>query len=419
MIVSVIAGAMLGVITGLIPGLGLFTGLILVYPFLQNLDVSNLLVFYISMAAASQYTGSVSAIVLQIPGEANSIFALRESKILALQGKIPEALGAAAVGSLAGGVGAIAITITLLQVLEPIVPYFFRSDLKAIMLVCSICLFVYFSDNKFYVNLILATSGMGLGIIGVSPQGIERTFGIDSLIVGIPWFPLLLGVMVIPKIWMETNPIITNQTSAKFCWNTGTVLRSTFAGYIGGLIPGISYLMGSKLAWLIENKISGDPLKKLLAAETANNTSAYSMLIPLLILGVPIVSSEVIIQELAYAKHFLFNWKTTIESGWFASTILPIIFVNIAVCLISFFTIKWLIIWRSLPYLRTILTLLLLVSFYFVSNNILFESLVLGFFLTFGYILRHKDVTPLIVSFLLVDQLEQNATRLLVIYGFM
>ena len=419
MIVSVIAGAMLGVITGLIPGLGLFTGLVLVYPFLQNLDVSNLLVFYISMAAASQYTGSVSAIVLQIPGEANSIFALKESKILALQGKIPEALGASAVGSLAGGVGAIAITVLLLQILEPIVPYFFRSDIKAIVLICSISLFVYFSDNKFYENLLLAFVGMSLGLIGVSPYGTERTLGIDSLIVGIPWFPLLLGAMVIPKIWVETKPSISTDTSAKFCWSTGTVLRSTIAGYIGGLIPGISYLMGSKLAWLLENKISGDPLKKLLAAETANNTSAYSMMIPLLILGVPIVSSEVIIQELAHAKHFLFNWKTTIQSGWFASTILPIIFVNIAVCFISFFTIKWLIAWRSLPYLRTMLTLLLLVSFYFVSNNILFESLVLVIFLAVGYILRHRDVTPLIVSFLLVDQLEQNATRLLLIYGLL
>jgi putative tricarboxylic transport membrane protein len=417
MLLTIIFGCMLGILTGLLPGLGLFTGLVLVYPFLQTLNVQQLLMFYISMAAASQYMGSVSAIVLRIPGEANSIFALKESQILNEQNKTAESLGASAVGSMAGGIGAVVITFTLLNFLEPFVPYFFRSDLKAILLIFSMISFIIFSESNIIISLCLAVFGFLLSLVGISPFGTERTFGIDGLINGISWFPLILGIMVVPKLWFITNTATATVTTSKFYWNTGTVIRSTFAGYIGGLIPGISYLMGSKLAWLIEHKISGDPLKRLLAAETANNASAYSMLIPLLILSIPIVSSEVIIMNLANDKQFLFNWNTTIASGWFASTILPVILVNLVIGLIAYFGVRWLIFWNKIPYLHIILTLLLLISMLTISTNILQDVLIFLLFLIVGYSLIKIDVTPLVIAFLLGDQLEQNMTRVLIIYN--
>lgn len=416
MISVVILGSCLGILTGLLPGLGLFTGLILVYPYLQTLTIENLLVFYISMAAASQYMGSVSAIVLQIPGEANSIFALKESQILNAQNKTADALGASAIGSVAGGIGAIFITFTLLNFLEPLVPYFFRSDLKILLLIASVITFIIFSDNKIVTSIALAIFGFMLSFIGVSLFGVERTFGIDELLGGISWFPFILGLMVLPKLWVRYTPAPTSIVKVNFYWNTGIVARSTLAGYIGGLIPGISYLMGSKLAWLIENKISRDPLKRLLAAETANNASAYSMVIPLLILGVPIVSSEVIILDLANNKHFLFNWNTVIASGWFASTIIPVILVNLGIGTVAYFYVKWLIIWSKIPYLNIILTALLLFSMIVISTNLVYDFYILILSLLMGYALRHRDVTPAVITFFLGDQLEQNLFRVLLIY---
>lgn len=416
MISVLIFGSCLGILTGLLPGLGLFTGLVLVYPYLQTLTIQDLLVFYISMAAASQYMGSVSAILLQIPGEANSIFALKEAQILNAQNKTADALGASAIGSVVGGVGAIIITFTVLNFLEPLVPYFFRSDLKTLLLVISIIAFVVFSDNKIIISIALAIFGFMLSSIGVSPFGVERTFGVDELLGGISWFPFILGLMIIPKLWITDIAVKTSTVKVNFYWNTGVVLRSTIAGYLGGLVPGISYLMGSKVAWLLENKISRDPLKRLLAAETANNASAYSMIIPLLILGIPIVSSEVIILDLANNKHFLFNWNTVVASGWLASTILPVVLVNLVVGIVAYFCVKWLTLWSKIPYLYIILTTLMLLSMITISTNLTYDFYTLILSLLIGYVLRHRDVTPAVVAFFLGDQLEQNLLRFLLIY---
>ena len=42
MIVSAIIGILIGIVAGLIPGFGIFTSLIVLYPFLLNLDPINM-----------------------------------------------------------------------------------------------------------------------------------------------------------------------------------------------------------------------------------------------------------------------------------------------------------------------------------------------------------------------------------------
>jgi putative tricarboxylic transport membrane protein len=417
MISALLLGSLLGIVTGLLPGLGLVSGLIIAYSFLQTLDVSNIVMFYISMAAASQYVGSVSALVLQVPGEANSIFALRESKILEREGLLEQALGASAIGSIFGGIGAVLLTWAILPFLEPLAPFMFRSDFKTIVLLSSIIAFIFLSRNNLVLNVFLASIGFLLSLIGISMQGTERTFGIDSLISGIPWFPFILGVMILPQLYISDFSNKTLVTKVKFYWNTGVLLRSTVLGYLGGLVPGISYIIGSKLAWLVEDKISKNSLNRLLAAETANNASAYSMLIPLLLLSVPIVTSEAIILDLANNKGFQFNWQTTIQSGWFLSSIIPIISVNLLVGFIAYKGIEWLVLWKDIPYLHIVLTIILLLSLVTVSNNLILDLITLLISLGFGYLLRHRDVIPVVITFLIGDQLEQNLTRLLIIYN--
>jgi len=418
LITSLILGCFFGIFTGLLPGLGLFSGLVLIYPYLKTLDVSNIIIFYISMAAASQYTGSISAIVLKIPGEANSVFALKESKILDKQGKTDQALGACAIGSVVGGAGAIILTWSILPLLEPMVPYMFRSDVKAIILLLSLCAFIYFSDNKLIISLVFSIIGFCFSLVGISPFGVERTFGIEKLVGGIPWYPVILGVLIIPKLFEDNSKVSLNSTNVKFYFNFWITVRSTILGYVGGLVPGISYIIGPKLAWIVENKISGDSLKRLLAAETANNASAYSMIIPLLLLSVPIVSSEAIILDLCNNKGFQFNWNTTIASGWFSSTIIPIIIINVFLGFISYYCIKWLTIWRKIPKINIFISLLLILSLIINANDIQYEMLLFFLFFGLGFVLRKFDTLPIVLTFLMGDQIEQNVIRVLTIYNY-
>ena len=52
-------GVALGVLAGLIPGVGVFTTLLLFYPFVYDLSVPDLFVFYIALLSTTQYIGSV------------------------------------------------------------------------------------------------------------------------------------------------------------------------------------------------------------------------------------------------------------------------------------------------------------------------------------------------------------------------
>ena len=412
----ILFGCILGIITGLIPGLGLFTGLLLVYPLISSLNAYDLIIFYISMAAASQYVGSISALILRIPGEANSIFALKEAPMLNQQNKIGAALGSTALGSMFGGIGAIILTAVLLTFLESFMPYFFRSDIKTIILFLSICIFVWFSGNKKIINFVFAVMGFLISMIGIGILGQERTFGFDFLLSGVSWYPLILGIWILPQLYNEEISFNRNVVKPEFYWNTGVVLRSTFIGYIGGLIPGISYIIGGKLSWLLENKISSDGLKRLLAAETANNASSYSMIIPLLLLGVPIVNSEALILELVNNKGFQFNWNSIVSSGWFVSSIIPIVFVNIVLAIVSIYGVRYLTLWVYIPKIKVIISSVLLLSLYMTTNNLVFDGCVFLVSLILGMILRNHDTSPIVLTMLLGDQLEHNLTRLYYIY---
>lgn len=412
----IVLGCLLGLMTGLIPGLGLFTGLMLIYPWLATLNPVDIIIFYISMAAASQYSGSISALILRVPGEANSIFALKEAPILQQQNRIDLALGSTALGSMVGGIGALFFTIVLLIFLEPMMPYFFRSDVKAIILILSVFVFIWFSSNNKLINLFLAIFGFCLSTIGIGILGQDRTFGFEFLLSGISWYPLILGIWVLPQLYKEEISTNRNMIQPKFYWHTGVILRSTFIGYIGGLIPGISYIIGSKLSWLLENKISSDSLKRLLAAETANNASAYSMMIPLLLLGIPIINSEALILELVNNKGFQFNWNSIVASGWFASTIIPIICINIVLAIISIYGIRYLTLWSYIPHIKVWISILLLLSLFATTNNLIFDSGVFLISLILGFVLRKYDTSPLVLTMLIGDQLEHNLTRLYYIY---
>ena len=68
-------GVLGGVFAGLIPGIGVFTTLILLYPLLLDLTIIQLLILYIPIISISQYIGSVPALYFKIPGEATSFIA--------------------------------------------------------------------------------------------------------------------------------------------------------------------------------------------------------------------------------------------------------------------------------------------------------------------------------------------------------
>ena len=71
--IHLLAGILLGFLAGLLPGINISFIMILSFPFLIGSDLQSVLIFYIAVMASSQYSGSISALLLGIPGETTSL----------------------------------------------------------------------------------------------------------------------------------------------------------------------------------------------------------------------------------------------------------------------------------------------------------------------------------------------------------
>ncbi|HBY68227.1 MAG TPA: hypothetical protein DEG69_10990, partial [Flavobacteriaceae bacterium] len=72
-LIVAIAGITTGFIAGLIPGVGLVILLLMSYPFILELSLFQLLLYYLSACSASQFSGSIIATTMGIPGDSSSL----------------------------------------------------------------------------------------------------------------------------------------------------------------------------------------------------------------------------------------------------------------------------------------------------------------------------------------------------------
>ena len=94
------------------------------------------------------------------------------------------------------------------------------------------------------------------------------------------------------------------EISRVYILNPLALAGSTIIGFFGGLIPGLTTVFSSTAAYNASMLFTKDPVKRIVVSETANNAGAFSMLLPLLIFGVPLIGSEAILLFLMEQKGF-------------------------------------------------------------------------------------------------------------------
>ncbi len=105
-------GVLLGTAVGVLPGLGPIATISMLLPFTFGLPVDTALIMLAGIFYGSQYGGSTTAILMNLPGEASSVVTTLDGHEMAKQGKAGRALAAAAIGSFfAGTVGTLFIAI--------------------------------------------------------------------------------------------------------------------------------------------------------------------------------------------------------------------------------------------------------------------------------------------------------------------
>ena len=419
-----VIGTLSGVIFGLIPGAGPFVATATLYPFLTNIEPVNVMMYYVTILIATQYTNSVTGILYGIPGDATGIMTARNGHRLFLKGFGNLAVASNAVSSTIGVIFATSIFILVLPYIIEVFR-FYNSVLQTFIVAAAILLITLLTKQKKYITIMLFILGGIIAKIGVDPITFDSflTFGNSYLAIGIPFASVMIGLYIVPELTkykslkVEVPKRINNFTIGK--GTTTPSLLGSFVGFWCGLIPGVTNILGSYASANIVKSFFRQPvLKSIAAAEAANNSGALSSLLPLLILAIPITGSEVLIYYIMLEDGFVFNAENTLNNLKDIIYIIP--FVT-AFCLwLSWYGFNLLgkIAYYYKSY-RTIANVLLLsiISIASISIFSIREWMIICIFVLsiIGFLIRRWDTSPVIYGYFLSDLFYENLIRTLII----
>jgi len=363
----------------------------------------------------TQYVGSVPALLLGVPGEASSLPAVIEGQKLKQQNKISDAIAYTAIGSLLGSVIVVTLTLASGPLIEEIAKIY-RTPVQTVLIFLVLTMMFFYKENKKIINLALMLLGYLLGMVGIHGD-LNReflTFGNVNLYGGLPMFPVILSLFVFPLFLKTIKTPVRDITPFQikisyfvtFFQHSLSSLRGTLLGFIGGFCPGMTHAFSSQLAYVTEKAVSKDSLKSVVSSETANNAGAFSAILPLIVLGIPISSSEALLLAILETKSFAFSLNEFLPI--LQKSALALLIVNIVGIVIAWPLAKYLckIFLVDQKKLYAFLFLLLVILNYYIGTlyySQYYYMMVLLCLLPLGYMLRKVNTMPLIFCFIIAN----------------
>jgi putative tricarboxylic transport membrane protein len=277
----------------------------LLLPLTFGLEPTTAIMMLAGIMYGGQYGGTLTSVLVNVPGEASGVMTAVDGHQLARQGRAGPTLAIAAIGSFVAGVGAV-LAVALLT--PPLSAFALRSNAPEYFLLALLGLTAAAGLGGTPVRaLIGAAIGLMIALVGADPMtGAARlTFGQPALSGGFDFVPVAIGVFGIAEVLAslerstDVQPI---RTRLRDMWITAgdwaacrlAVLRGGLIGLAVGIMPGAGASVASMLAYVAERRASRHPerfgkgaLDGVAAAESANNAAAHGATIPMLALGIP------------------------------------------------------------------------------------------------------------------------------------
>ena len=311
---GLIIGALaLGNFVGCMPGLTATMALAVLIPFTYYMPISLALIMLGSIYVGAIRGGGITAILVNIPGTPADIATTFDGYPMAKQGKAQEALMMSIFASVMGGLVGNTFLLLVGYPLAKIALKFGPPEMFWISIL-GITIMVSLSDTSLWKGLISGFLGLLVTAVGVSPLGGETrfTFGFTQLAGGVPIIAGLIGLYCIPRIIEMPQETATgairdyktivqgglHATMWKVIknWFSNIVgLVSSIIGTLVGVLPGAGGNIAGILAYDQVRRFfvkdsrnfgKGD-IRGVTCAETANNATVSSSLVPMLTFGVP------------------------------------------------------------------------------------------------------------------------------------
>lgn len=304
-VVYLIAGVLIGMVVGILPGMGGVAGMALLLPFVYGMDPTSALALMIGMLATTATGDTFPAILMGIPGGSSSATVL-DGFPMAKQGHAARALSASFTASMLGGVlGALVLT-GCVFVARPLILAIGMGE-QLLLFVFALTMVGSLTGKSPLKGIAMCGLGLLIGTMGSAPATgeLRYSFGTVYLSDGIPLIVLALGVFALPEVvdLMRRQSTIAETPRLGSGWRDGVidairnwwlVARVSGIGAVIGVLPGVG---ASTADWLSYGHVvqsskdrsqfgRGD-VRGVIAPEAANNAVRGGDLVPTLFFGIP------------------------------------------------------------------------------------------------------------------------------------
>ncbi|MFQ3620080.1 MAG: tripartite tricarboxylate transporter permease [Spirochaetales bacterium] len=297
-----------GITFGVLPGLSATVGIAMFTGLTYAMQLETALIVLMGVYIGAIYGGSISAILINIPGTGSAAATCLDGYPLAMKGESGNANTVARVASVIGTLFGMIIFLFFTPIMTKLAlqftsPEFFWLAVFGILICGAIS-----APGLVIKGWIAGFIGILMAMVGMEDlQGWERlTFGIRDLITGIPFVPMTIaffGVPQIVKIMKQGETTISPAgKDIKKALPLASLIKENFIrilrwGFIGvgiGAVPGVGENIAAWVAYgdakrtCKNGKDFGTGVYEgVMAPETANNAAIGGAIIPLISLGIP------------------------------------------------------------------------------------------------------------------------------------
>lgn len=436
----VFLGCVIGMVIGVLPGLGPVPTIALLLPLTYEIEPASAVIMLAGIYYGAMYGGTVTSVLLRLPGEAASVVTTFDGYQMARQGRAGPALGIAALGSFVGGTVAV-LGLTLVAPLLADVALKFGPPEYTMLALVGILLVASIGTGSKVKALLAAALGLFLATVGQDPVvGASRfTFGLLDLQEGLDFVVLAMGLFGVSEILhslehrqgavsMATSRIGRKWPSmADWVQSRGAVLRGSVLGFVIGLLPGGSGTLSSMASYALEKKRSKTPerfgrgaIEGVAGPETANNAGVTASFIPLLTLGIPanavmaLMFGALLLNGITPGPRLIDEnpevfWGI-VDSMYIGNVILLVLSVPLVGVFIRLVAVRETI-------LAPIVMMISMIGVFTIRNNPFDMFLVIGFGVL-GYVMKKAgfEPGPLVLAFVLGRILETSFRQSLRIF---
>jgi len=432
-------GVFLGTAIGVLPGIGPLATIAMLLPITYQLsDPTTALIMLAGIYYGSQYGGSTTAILVNLPGESSSVVTVLDGYQMARNGRAGPALAIAALGSFfAGTVG----TFLLAAFAPPLAEVAFKfgpAEYFSLM-VLGLVAAVVLANGSVVKALAMVVLGLLLGMIGTDVNSGVARFSMDipELTDGVEFAVVAMGMFGFAEIILnleqeEDRSILASKikglfpTLADLKAAAMPIVRGTALGSFLGILPGGGATLSAFASYALEKKLSKTPerfgkgaIEGVAGPEAANNAGAQMSFVPMLTLGLPtnavmaLMIAAMMIHNIQPGPQVMSSnpnlfWGL-ICSMWIGNLMLVILNLPLIGLWIKLLTIPYRLLYPAI-------LLFCCIGAYSVNNNV-FDVMMTIPFAILGYAFKKLDCepAPLLLGFVLGKLMEEYLRRALTI----